>query len=262
MAVPFASPNRPVLPPEYAMKAAAAGVTGAVVIEASGWLEDNDWVLDLAKNNKIIVGFMGNLSEVMGKPTFKDNLDRLAANPIFRGVRLGSAGDLANAAWKNDIQALADKGLAADVNANGAAAVRMVAANAKNFPTLKLILDHAGYIPFNMDPTPDWVSAMEMAAAAPNVYCKLSRFQEQSVTKAEPTAPTDVESYRKVLDMLFQKFGEDRIMFGSNWPIEEAAGTLTDGVKIMKAYFEPKGAAVAQKFFAKNAQAVYKWVQR
>jgi hypothetical protein len=30
------------------------GVTGAVVMEASPWVEDNQWVLNLAKKNPVI----------------------------------------------------------------------------------------------------------------------------------------------------------------------------------------------------------------
>ena len=62
------------------------GVTGAIVIEASPWLEDNQWVLDLAKDNRIIVGFVGHLEP--GADGFKENLARFGKNELFRGIRL------------------------------------------------------------------------------------------------------------------------------------------------------------------------------
>ena len=90
--VPWPNPNdevlyRRVMPEDYKALAVPEGVTGTVVVEASKWLEDNQWILDLAAAEPFIVGFVGHL-----EPTadFKNNLNRFSANPLFRGIRLGS----------------------------------------------------------------------------------------------------------------------------------------------------------------------------
>jgi len=257
-AVPFSN-GLSVLPEEYAAAAARAGVTGTVVVEASGWVEDNAWVLDQAHRNPIIVGVVGNLSEVMGTPRFAETLARLSADRLFRGIRLQKAEDLARPEWQEDLKALAAKGLAVDLNAGGIAALDAVAANAGRFPTLKIVLDHAAYIDFGKPPSDDWIRAFERAAAAPNVVCKVSRFQEQAGPKP---APASLDAYRPVLDALWRIFGEDRLIFGSNWPLSESAGSLSDAVAIVRAYFDGKGAAASRKFFSGNAKAVYGWVSR
>src|SRR5664279_768305 len=51
----------PHLPARFVTLTEKLGVVGAVVVEASPWVEDNHWVLDVAKDNPIIVGFIGNL---------------------------------------------------------------------------------------------------------------------------------------------------------------------------------------------------------
>ena len=56
--------------------------------EASPWIEDNQWVLDLAEKDTIIVGVVGNLEA--GKPQFAKQLERFQDNPLFRGIRLPS----------------------------------------------------------------------------------------------------------------------------------------------------------------------------
>ena len=257
-AVPFSN-GRTVLPEEYAAAAARAGITGTVVVEASGWVEDNVWLLEQARRNPVIVGVVGNLSEVMGTPRFAETLARLSADPLFRGVRLQKAEDLARPDWQEDLKALAAKGLAVDLNAGGVAALDVVAANAGRFPTLKIVLDHAAYIDFCKPPPEDWIRAFERAAAAPNVSCKVSRFQEQAGRKP---APASIEPYRAVLDLLWRVFGEDRLIFGSNWPLSESAGPLPDAVAVMKPYFDAKGASAARKFFSGNAKTVYGWVAR
>ena len=60
-------------------------VSGTVVVEASPWVEDNQWILDLAAKDNFIVGFVGNLKP--GEDAFTGHLKRFAANPLYRGIR-------------------------------------------------------------------------------------------------------------------------------------------------------------------------------
>jgi len=73
---------------------------------------------------------------------------------------------------------------------------------------------------------------------------------------------TDPALYKPTLDYLFDMFGEDRVIFGSDWPNSFAADNLPAIVKIVKDYFSTKSRAVAEKYFWKNSIAAYKWVKR
>lgn len=252
-AVPFSN-GKAVLPGDYIGPAKSAGVTGTVVVEASGWLEDNEWVLEVARSNPIILGVVGNLNEVLGTPRFDAAFAKLCENPLFRGIRLARAEDLARPEWQSHLQALADKGLTVDLNAHGPAALRAAAANAALFPNLKIVLDHAAYIDFKGDPRPEWATAIQAASRAPNVYCKVSRFQEQA--GARP-APVDLGPYRPVMNLLWDAFGEDRLLFGSNWPLSDSAGSLSDAVGIAREFVRSKGGRAEEKFFHHNAARVY-----
>ena len=91
--VPWPSKSEPilyrtVLPDEFVRMTAPLGVTGVIKVEASAWLEDNQWVLDLAEKNPIIVGTVGHLDPVT--PDFRKNLSRFHKNGLFRGIRLGA----------------------------------------------------------------------------------------------------------------------------------------------------------------------------
>ncbi len=57
-----------------------------MIVEASPWVEDNQWLLDLAKNDPFIVGVVGNL--IPSSPDFTKHLKRFANNPLFRGIRI------------------------------------------------------------------------------------------------------------------------------------------------------------------------------
>src|SRR5882757_7999637 len=52
---------RTVLPRDYRALPVPRSVTGTVVVEASPWVEDNQWVLDLAAHDPFIVGLVGGL---------------------------------------------------------------------------------------------------------------------------------------------------------------------------------------------------------
>ena len=62
---------QPALPSRYRTIAVPLGVVGAIKVEASPWLEDNQWVLDVAVKDSLIVGVVGNLDA--GNPSSPNN---------------------------------------------------------------------------------------------------------------------------------------------------------------------------------------------
>ena len=82
------------LPARYRSIAEPLGIRGAIEVECSPWLEDNQWVLDVAAGDKIIVGTVGDLEP--GKPEFGKQLERFHRNPLFRGIRYGNL-------WNRDL---------------------------------------------------------------------------------------------------------------------------------------------------------------
>ena len=82
------------LPERFRKLAAPHGVVGAIEIECSPWLDDNQWVLDIAAKDPIIVGTVGDLEP--GTPGFTKQLDRLHKNSLFRGIRYGNI-------WNRDL---------------------------------------------------------------------------------------------------------------------------------------------------------------
>ena len=81
-------PVEPSLPPRYRRLATPLGIVGAIKVEASPWVEDNLWVLEVAERDTIVVGVVGNLEP--DKPDFADMLERYHKNRLFRGIRYGN----------------------------------------------------------------------------------------------------------------------------------------------------------------------------
>jgi predicted TIM-barrel fold metal-dependent hydrolase len=97
---------------------------------------------------------------------------------------------------------------------------------------------------------------MRAAAANERVYCKVSALVE-GTRKTHGDAPADVDFYRPVLDALWETFGEDRLIYGSNWPVSNRAAPYATVYNIVHAYFEQKGRLALEKFLRRNAIAAY-----
>lgn len=261
--VPWPPPSETVLykphyPREFQTLTQPHHVAGAVVVEASQWVEDNQWILDLAKENPFIVGFIGNLE--LGKPAFAAHLQRFGANPLFRGLRVNAralASGLGQAAFENDLRRLNERRYALDVIGNGAM-LTDVWRVAKLAPSLRIVIDHLPFGEWDKD-----VAAMERALAevarAPNIYAKVSNV----VRRVEGRVIEAPEAYRPALDVLWKLFGADRLVFGSNWPVSNRVATYATLYKIVADYFGAKGvAAAAEKYFWKNSRAAYRWLPR
>ncbi len=236
------------LPAEYKKKADEAGITGAVVVE-SVWnkLEENLWGNKLAEDNNVLVAIIGN---VPNNAMFKDNLDMVTKSKYFRGIRTSMSTLMSAPA----VKALSDKGLVVDLNVSGASSLGMLAMVAGTVPDLKIVVDHVAGGDFSKGFSMMETMALAAVAKNPNVYCKISRFHEQAGVKP---APTDPQHYKKMLDIMWETFGPDRLMFGTNWPLSEAAGTLTEAVTIMKGYAAGLKPDDAAKFFAGNARKFF-----
>jgi L-fuconolactonase len=250
---------RRVLPGDYKKLAVPLGITGTVVVEASAWLEDNQWVLDLAKDEPFIKGFVGHLNA--GEAGFAPQVNRFAHNPLFRGIRVsfGDVPKLNEPTKLRDLQVLADHDLSLDVN-GGVDSLPTVATVAKSVPQLRIIINHVSNVRINgREPPRDWQEGMRRAAAHPNVFCKVSGLVEG--TGQRGNVPHDVGFYRPILDHVWNCFGEDRVIYGSNWPVSELFADLATVHGMAKNYFGEKGERAAQKYFADNALGFYKWTR-
>ncbi|MSR81876.1 MAG: amidohydrolase [Candidatus Latescibacteria bacterium] len=258
--VPWPSPEedwlyRRVLPEHFQALAQPEGVSGTVVVEASAWLEDNQWVLDLAAADPFILGLVGHLDP--GTASFAGQLERFAANPLFRGIRVGFRQGMDQGAFLADMELLAKKDLELDV-IMGYEHLGEVARLAERLPELRIVINHVGSVPIDgQAPDPHWVEQMQAVAAQPAVYCKVSGMAELS--QVQP-APADPEFYLPVLDVLWAVFGPERLIYGSNWPVCERAAQYAQVQAVATAYFAAKGGAALEQFLWKNALAAYQCV--
>jgi len=262
---PWPDPNnkllyRTTLPVHAKAQSVGEGVTGTVLVEATDWMEDNQWILDLAADEPFIVGLVGRMDPCTAD--FMDNLKRFAPHPIFQGIRWRDRAHYDNideTSFMKDIEAVVAHDLVLDTGL-GAEHAEGFFALLDRLPDLRVMIDHIAGGTVNGE-TPDaaWTDLMQRAGAYPNVWMKVSALMESSTVQP---APADVDFYRPLIDTLWDAFGEDRLVYGSNWPVSEVAGTYTRGIQLVKSYFAGKSKEAGEKFFRKNSKELYKWEER
>lgn len=250
---------RTVWPAHYRALSKPAPVAGTVVVEASPWVEDNQWILDLAARDSFIVGFIGNLP--VGTPEFARLLERFAANPTYRGIRVPGdrlAAGLLAGPFLADLNLLADRDLALEV-VGSPAMLPAVTRLARAVPRLRIMIDHlAGVRIDGLAPPVEWCRDLAAAARHATVFAKVSGLVEAS-GKSGGAAPREAAFYRPALDSLWEFFGEDRLVYGSNWPVCELFADLATVQRLAVEFFAAKGTAVAAKVLAGNAGRFYRW---
>ncbi|WP_417734156.1 amidohydrolase family protein [Rosistilla oblonga] len=263
--VPWPGPGplyRTVLPKHLRELKQYRPVTGTVIVEASAWVEDNAWLLDLAADDPFVLGIVGRIDP--DQPDFAKHLARFSANPLFRGIRI-SVGLLKKLLEANDLaalKALADRGLALDVN-GGPETPAVIAKLARRLPSLTIVQNHIGNVPVTADRPPQgWSDGIRAAADHKNVYCKISGLVESAARHSKQPAPTDLEFYRPYLDVVWNAFGDSRVIYASNWPVSDRGATYEDLQRIAMQYAAEKGATATADFCSLNSKQAYRWVDR
>jgi predicted TIM-barrel fold metal-dependent hydrolase len=241
------------------------GITGAIEVECSPWLEDNQWVLDIAAKDKIIVGMVGNLEPE--KPAFRKNLQRFAKNPLYRGIRYGYLWDrdlgaaVRNPAFISGLRELASAGLAFDTANPSLKLLDDVIRISDRVPDLRIVIDHlaALYPPAEARERAQYMAQLRDLQGRPNVYAKLSAVLRM---QGDKKVSYDLNEHRSRLDLLYETFGADRVMYGSDWPNSDPSNPYAVGLKVMQEYFAPKGREAAEKYFWRNSVKAYRWVRR
>lgn len=242
---------QPALPDRYKKLTEPHGVVGAVMVECSPLVEDNQWVLDVIAKEPLMLGMIGNLEP--GTPEFAKNFDRFRKNPLFLGLRYGNLWDrdfhgaIGKPAVIADIKRIADAGLTMDSANPTPQLVGDLVRLTDAVPNLRLVVDHLPQI----EPPAE----LARLAERPQVFIKIS----EVLRRVDGKVPTDLGFYKARLDQLTGMFGPDRILFGSDWPNSDNWLPYAAGFELVKSYFAGKDAA---KYFAKNSKAAYRWKAR
>ena len=103
----------------------------------------------------------------------------------------------------------------------------------KNFPEQAFVVDHIAKPYIKDQKITDWEKYIREMAKNPNVFCKISGL----VTEAEWQNWQEAD-FKIYLDVVFDAFGEDRLMYGSDWPVCILAGAYEQVLGIIQNYIK------------------------
>jgi L-fucono-1,5-lactonase len=123
----------------------------------------------------------------------------------------------------------------------------------EKFPQQQFVIDHLAKPLVRSGVVFPWAQQMRKIATNTNVYCKLSGL----VTEADWHHWTK-EDFRPYLDVVFDAFGPDRLMFGSDWPVCLLAASYQQVLRIIEEYVRDYPPDVKEKIFGGNAARFYR----
>lgn len=229
-------------------------IDGCVAVQVDQTLQENDFLLNLAKENDFIKGIVGwvdlrskKVDEVLEGYGNKDKLKG------FRHIVQGEADPnfMLRPDFINGISRLEKGNFTYDILVfphQLGAALELV----KRFPRQKFVIDHIAK-PYIKDGFFEgWAVLMKELARHENVYCKLSGM----ITEADygHWTPDQIHPY---MYFILEAFGTERIMFGSDWPVCLVAGNYGEVLKLTTDFIAPLSSHEQKAIMGQNCIQFY-----
>ena len=224
--------RRDFLPADLEPVLADNGMGGCVAVQADQSIDETRFLLDLAEQHPFIRGVVGWVD--LRAPDLAQQLDRLADEKRLCGIRhIAQAEDddfLTRADVVRGIGMLHGSGLSYDILIYPR---QMPAARSlvERLPEQRFVIDHMAKPEIRNGAIEPWAGHMKAIAEHSNVWCKVSGL----VTEADwrHWRPAQMRPY---LDVVFDAFGPERLMFGSDWPVCLLAANYADVLGLVTEY--------------------------
>jgi len=246
--------KRDFLPEELARECEANGIDASVAVQADQSEEETLFLLDLANANNRIAGVVGWVD--LRSPRLPERLEHFSHFEKLRGFRHIAQAEpddrfLARKEFVNGVAHLRAFGFTYDIliyPKQLPAALELVS----QCPEQRFVVDHLAKPEIKAREIKVWGEYMRRMAKNRNVFCKLSGL----VTEADwgGWKPSDFYRY---LDTVFQAFGPDRLMFGSDWPVCLLAASYRQVKEIIEDYLKNCSAQDRENIFGGNATRFY-----
>lgn len=200
-----------------------AGIDATVLVQAAPSEAETTRVLRIAAASGSRVAGVVGWCDLL-RADAPQRIERLAAQPLLKGMR-PMLQDLDDPCWmlqdalQPALQAMIDHGLVFDALVKGQAQLDALCEFALRHRELTIVLDHGAKPPIAQGADASWMAGISRLARCDNVWCKLSGL----ITEAAAGWTTD--DLRPWVEHLLAAFGPQRILWGSDWPVLNLAGS-------------------------------------
>ncbi|WP_439371620.1 amidohydrolase family protein [Bradyrhizobium sp. PMVTL-01] len=245
-------------PADLAPLLEANGIDASIVVQCRSALEETEEFLRIAHVTPAVIGVVGWADLTGGE--LGETLDRLRALPggaKLVGIR-HQVHDELDADWllREDVQRGLTAVFARDLAYDFLVRTRELPAaiaTAQAFPQARFVLDHAAKPPIADGGSDEWSDRIAALAACGNVWCKISGLATEAVWN-----DWNVEQLHPFVAHAAKCFGEDRLIFGSDWPVCLLAGSYGEIKSALDECLAKLGPQVREKAFGTNARAAYR----
>ena len=243
------------LPADLAPELAKFKIDGTIAVQARSTLEESRWLLNLADHYSSIKGVVGWVDLQSDK--VEEQLGELVKHPRFAGVRHVVQDEpddnfMLRSDFLRGVGKLKQFNLAYDIliyPKQLPAAIKLV----EKFPEQRFVLDHIAKPFIKTGVISPWEEQIQELAQAKNVFCKISGMVTEASWNEWKTA--DFSPY---LDVVCEAFGEDRLMFGSDWPVCLLSASYERVWGIANEYLRKLPARCCQKILGENTVKFYR----
>jgi L-fuconolactonase len=227
---------------------------GCVVVQADQSAKENAFQLQNAKDNPFVKGVVGWVD--LRAANINEQLADLSEHPEMKGFRHILQGETDRALmlkpeFVNGISKLTKYGFTYDVLVFPDQ-LKYVPELVAQFPDQLFVLDHIAKPDIKNKHITEWALDIQKLAAHENVYCKASGM----VTEADWKYWKN-EDFTPYLDVVFEAFGANRIMYGSDWPVSLLAAAYGQVIDLAKSYVSKLSENEQALFWGGNATKFY-----
>lgn len=246
--------KRDFLPRDLKPLLASQGFEDSIAVQARQSVEETRWLLELAEQNDFVKGVVGWVD--LCSTELASQLERFAAHPKLVGVRHIVQGEpddefMLRPEFRKGIARLAGYGLTYDLllyPRHLPVAVKLV----REFPKQPFVLDHVakpGIADGTLEP---WATDIRELARFGNVCCKVSGMVTEARWKQ-----WRADDFRPYLDVVFEAFGTERVMIGSDWPVCTVSASYAETIGIVKEYIRKFSEEQQNAILGGNCAAFY-----
>lgn len=241
------------LPQDLAPILLANRLDGCVAVQAGQSENETHFLLNCAENNDFIKGVVGWVD--LCDSDVDKRLNYFSENQYFKGVRHIVQNEdedfILRKDFQNGIQSLQKFGLPYDILIYPYQlknTIQLVNA----FPEQAFVVDHLAKPEIKLGKIKEWASELSELANFENVHCKVSGM----VTEAD-WQYWKASDFKPYLDVVFNAFGTERIMYGSDWPVCLLAGEYVQVIDLIENYIQQFSKSEQEMVMGVNAFKFY-----